>query len=188
MSQKVTAGVYKGVTTAELDTLAAETAASMTTNHPDYATVSGKQPGPAAGVGDKRNGSYVATLESSRVAPHARLFSRRRVLAPCCELEELTSRRPAAARSPYCSLEPAQEHDEIVFRDVRSTAAVEMFEPFSVGCDLIYPPRCSTKVLYEYTNERNGQWSPLVSKQTYDIVMKVSGSSPTGPRLRGSSV
>ena len=39
MAQKVTAGVYKGVTTSELDELAAETAASMTTNHPDYAVV-----------------------------------------------------------------------------------------------------------------------------------------------------
>ena len=39
VAQKVTAGVYKGVTTSELDELAAETAASMTTNHPDYAVV-----------------------------------------------------------------------------------------------------------------------------------------------------
>ncbi len=40
MAQKVTTGVYKGVTTSELDDLAAETAASMTATHPDYATVS----------------------------------------------------------------------------------------------------------------------------------------------------
>ena len=40
MAQKVTTGVYKGVTTAELDELAAETAASMTATHPDYALVS----------------------------------------------------------------------------------------------------------------------------------------------------
>jgi ribonucleoside-diphosphate reductase subunit M1 len=39
VSQKVTAGVYKGVTTSELDELAAETAASMTATHPDYALV-----------------------------------------------------------------------------------------------------------------------------------------------------
>ena len=30
-------GVYPGVTTAELDELAAETAAAMTSKHPDYA-------------------------------------------------------------------------------------------------------------------------------------------------------
>ena len=39
VAQKVTTGVYKGVTTSELDELAAETAASMTANHPDYAVV-----------------------------------------------------------------------------------------------------------------------------------------------------
>jgi ribonucleoside-diphosphate reductase subunit M1 len=31
--------VYKGVTTTELDELAAETAAAMTATHPDYAVV-----------------------------------------------------------------------------------------------------------------------------------------------------
>lgn len=40
MAQKVAAGVYKGVTTSELDELAAETAAAMTSTHPDYAIVS----------------------------------------------------------------------------------------------------------------------------------------------------
>lgn len=40
VAQKVCAGVYKGVTTSQLDELAAETAAAMTTNHPDYASVS----------------------------------------------------------------------------------------------------------------------------------------------------
>merc|ERR1719182_1049538 len=42
VSQKVTAGVYKGVTTSELDELAAETAASMTTTHPDYALLAAR--------------------------------------------------------------------------------------------------------------------------------------------------
>ncbi len=35
--QKVIEGLYDGVTTSELDNLAAETAASLTTKHPDYA-------------------------------------------------------------------------------------------------------------------------------------------------------
>ena len=39
VAQKVATGVYKGVTTSELDELAAETAASMTATHPDYAIV-----------------------------------------------------------------------------------------------------------------------------------------------------
>ena len=42
VSQKVCAGVYKGVTTSQLDELAAETAAAMTANHPDYASVSSR--------------------------------------------------------------------------------------------------------------------------------------------------
>lgn len=42
VTQKVISGVYNGVTTVELDTLAAETAASMTTKHPDYATLAAR--------------------------------------------------------------------------------------------------------------------------------------------------
>ena len=37
VSQKVIMGLYDGVTTVELDNLAAETAATMATIHPDYA-------------------------------------------------------------------------------------------------------------------------------------------------------
>ncbi|KAF2879429.1 hypothetical protein ILUMI_26742, partial [Ignelater luminosus] len=39
---KVIRGLYPGVTTVELDTLAAETAASMATDHPDYATLAAR--------------------------------------------------------------------------------------------------------------------------------------------------
>nr|XP_019704796.1 ribonucleoside-diphosphate reductase large subunit isoform X1 [Elaeis guineensis] len=42
VAQKVCAGVYKGVTTSQLDELAAETAAAMTTNHPDYALLAAR--------------------------------------------------------------------------------------------------------------------------------------------------
>ncbi|KAL4578035.1 hypothetical protein LXL04_014150 [Taraxacum kok-saghyz] len=42
VSQKVCAGVYKGVTTSQLDELAAETAAGMTANHPDYASLAAR--------------------------------------------------------------------------------------------------------------------------------------------------
>eukprot|EP01026_Neomeris_dumetosa_P058562 TRINITY_DN5457_c0_g1_i4.p1 TRINITY_DN5457_c0_g1~~TRINITY_DN5457_c0_g1_i4.p1 ORF type:complete len:823 (+),score=106.38 TRINITY_DN5457_c0_g1_i4:225-2693(+) len=42
VAQKVTQGVYKGVTTSELDELAAETAASLTTSHPDYAILAAR--------------------------------------------------------------------------------------------------------------------------------------------------
>ena len=39
---KVTQGIYDGISTIELDKLAAETAASMTTTHPDYAKLAGR--------------------------------------------------------------------------------------------------------------------------------------------------
>lgn len=39
---KVIRGLYPGVTTVELDTLAAETAACMATDHPDYATLAAR--------------------------------------------------------------------------------------------------------------------------------------------------
>ncbi|MFT6479662.1 MAG: ribonucleoside-diphosphate reductase alpha chain [Spirosomataceae bacterium] len=42
VAMKVVSGIYDGVKTAELDNLAAETAASMTTKHPDYATLAAR--------------------------------------------------------------------------------------------------------------------------------------------------
>lgn len=39
---KVISGFYPGVTTVELDNLAAETAATMTTKHPDYAILAAR--------------------------------------------------------------------------------------------------------------------------------------------------
>lgn len=42
VSKKVIDGLYDGVTTVELDKLAAETAASMTTTHPDYAKLAAR--------------------------------------------------------------------------------------------------------------------------------------------------
>jgi ribonucleoside-diphosphate reductase subunit M1 len=42
VTQKVVAGVYPGITTVELDNLAAETAAYLTTRHPDYAVLAAR--------------------------------------------------------------------------------------------------------------------------------------------------
>ncbi|KAH9947626.1 ribonucleotide reductase alpha subunit [Amylocystis lapponica] len=42
IAQKVIVGVYQGVTTVELDNLAAETAAYLTTKHPDYAILAAR--------------------------------------------------------------------------------------------------------------------------------------------------
>jgi len=42
ITQKVINGLYPGVSTVELDNLAAETAATMTTKHPDYALLAAR--------------------------------------------------------------------------------------------------------------------------------------------------
>ncbi len=42
VAMKVIEGIYEGVTTSELDSLAAEVAASMTTRHPDYAQLAAR--------------------------------------------------------------------------------------------------------------------------------------------------
>ncbi|KAI9260753.1 ribonucleotide reductase [Phascolomyces articulosus] len=42
IAQKVVTGMYQGITTVELDNLAAETAAYMTTTHPDYAILAAR--------------------------------------------------------------------------------------------------------------------------------------------------
>lgn len=42
ISQKVVQGVYPGVTTIELDELAAQTAASLATRHPDFSTLAAR--------------------------------------------------------------------------------------------------------------------------------------------------
>jgi len=42
ITQKVIKGVYSGVTTSELDILAAETAAYLTTEHPDYSVLAAR--------------------------------------------------------------------------------------------------------------------------------------------------
>lgn len=39
---RVISGLYSGVTTVELDNLAAETAATMTTKHPDYTVLAAR--------------------------------------------------------------------------------------------------------------------------------------------------
>jgi hypothetical protein len=42
VAQKVIQGIYHGVTTSELDELAAQTSAAMTTSHPDYSLLAGR--------------------------------------------------------------------------------------------------------------------------------------------------
>lgn len=88
ITQRVISGVYQGVTTIELDNLAAETAAYMTTIHPDYAIL------------------------AARIA--------------VSNLHKQTTKQ---------------------FSQV-------------------------SKELYDYINPRNGKHSPMISKETYDLIQK----------------
>lgn len=88
ITQKVISGVYQGVTTVELDNLAAETAAYMTVIHPDYAIL------------------------AARIA--------------VSNLHKQTKKQFSAV----------------------------------------------VKDLYEYVNPKNGKHSPMISQETYEIVMK----------------
>jgi hypothetical protein len=96
VAQKVTTGVYKGVTTSELDELAAETAASLTSQHPDYALVS------------ERTSPWVDRQQ------------------PMCDVDVLnmTCMPPLpsslAAGGTYRRVQPAQVHQEELLADVRS--------------------------------------------------------------------
>ena len=93
VAQKVTAGVYKGVTTTELDELAAETAASLTATHPDYALVS--------------------NIDSCITLTIHYLF------CPWISRIQLTSHSLlTAARCSHCCLQPSQEHPQVFQRDV----------------------------------------------------------------------
>jgi len=88
VAQKVTSGVYKGVTTSELDELASETAASMTSKHPDYSILAAR-----ISVSNLHKGTLKSFSETA-------------------------------------------------------------------------------KVLYNYKNEKTGEWSPLLSDEVYNIIIK----------------
>ena len=97
--------MYKGVTTSELDELAAETAASMTANHPDYAVV-GRLPAAAAW--------------SQRCTA---------ALCPLSRAAKLTLGPAGAAGGAGRGVQSAQEHAEVVQRDVRARPPVPAHPP-----------------------------------------------------------
>lgn len=69
VSQKVIQGVYKGVTTAELDELAAETAAHMTSEHPQYGELAARIAVSNLHKGTSKTFSQVAELLYNYVEP-----------------------------------------------------------------------------------------------------------------------
>ncbi|GAB5539264.1 MAG: ribonucleoside-diphosphate reductase subunit alpha [Salibacteraceae bacterium] len=70
ISMKVIEGIYDGVTTTVLDNLAAETAASMTTSHPDYALLASRIA--VSNLHKNTEKSFSATMEQmyNYVDPH----------------------------------------------------------------------------------------------------------------------
>ena len=62
ITQKVIQGVYDGVTTVELDNLAAETAAYQTTQHPDYARLAARIS--VANLHKMTNKSFSSTMDA----------------------------------------------------------------------------------------------------------------------------
>jgi hypothetical protein len=152
VAQKVTTGVYKGVTTSELDDLAAETAASMTATHPDYATVCPRLPDPSW----KQNHHH--EVQSPQVSAIIYVVSR-------------------AARGKDSGVKPAQKHHEVLQRDVRrhfkllrscALAPCQAFRKMK-GVHVL----SRIKVMYSHVNSKNGQQAPLIAEDVYDIVMRV---------------
>jgi len=62
VAMKVIEGIYEGVTTSELDNLAAETAASLTTKHPDYALLASRIA--VSNLHKNTNKSFSKTMEA----------------------------------------------------------------------------------------------------------------------------
>lgn len=106
MAQKVASGVYKGVTTSELDELAAETAASMTSKHPDYAQVRRTRPSPAlsGSVWHDKTSAFRGSTLSSRMLlfPNVRDADRPALTSPIPPPRS----SPPASRSPTCTRTP----------------------------------------------------------------------------------
>jgi len=136
VAQKVTAGVYKGVTTAELDELAAETAASMTATHPDYALVCFH----AAHLTPRMQWCSCIRRASALHAASLPAATITEIRSPPyfrgCRTSTCQTPRPdwirfiinavhscATAGGAHRSIKPAQEHAQVLQRDVRSSHA-----------------------------------------------------------------
>ncbi|KAJ4468011.1 ribonucleotide reductase [Lentinula lateritia] len=76
VTQKVVQGVYQGVTTVELDNLAAETAAYLTTRHPDYAILAARIAVSNLHKETKKNFSSVITDLYEYINPDAIIYNR----------------------------------------------------------------------------------------------------------------
>lgn len=117
VAQKVATGVYKGVTTTELDELAAETAASMTATHPDYAVVRFIRESIGFGAlrakNDKEGERKENDVEFLVFFAHAAAADDKKTTP---SLQKKHNAHPA--RCSHRRLQPAQEHAQVIQRDV----------------------------------------------------------------------
>ena len=106
MAQKVASGVYKGVTTSELDELAAETAASMTSKHPDYAQVRRTRPSPAFSgpVWHEKTSAFRGSTLSTQMLLFLNVRDADRPVLTSSILPLRSS--PPVSRSPTCTRTP----------------------------------------------------------------------------------
>ena len=113
VAQKVAVGVYKGVTTSELDELAAETSASMTATHPDYALVS--SPFMSLFLADPFVQTH-ADMYILAIVRDTSDFACAPFTATCLPYADLTiyASSCAAACGKNCRIQPSQEHTQII--------------------------------------------------------------------------
>lgn len=110
---KVIQGLYSGVTTVELDTLAAEIAATLTTKHPDYAIL--------------------------------------------------------AARIAVSNLH--KETKKVFSGELRCITRYMSMWPFTIYNELMLLFAEVMEDLYNYVNPLNSRHSPMIAKETLDIVL-----------------
>ena len=163
VAQKVTSGVYKGVTTSELDELAAETAASLTSTHPDYAVVS----------------LLCCALLCSALLCCALLCSALLCSALLCSALLCTAieQRPALPCRHACSWRPASPPPTCTRARSSRSRRRESNQKQHNYTQLHATPRAvfRVKVMYNHTNPKNGDAAPLLADDVYAFIVQVGG-------------
>lgn len=141
-------GVYEGVTTSELDELAAETAAAMTTTHPDYAIVSA----------------------TSLIGPLSRGAAWRDARDRGKEGSDTAILCPPPAGGPDRRVQPPQEHPQVLLGDVSPMICCASLWASPIPNSLPAAPR-SCKIMFSHMNPKNGEKAPLLADDVYEVIM-----------------
>ena len=154
VAQKVAVGVYKGVTTSELDELAAETAASMTSS-----TRTTLRCAPAALFArDSTPRACLRPRHDSRFSRRAPVVFANNTLFKRLGPTRLTPppRTTFAARRSHRRLQPPQEHQEVFLGDVRARTGVQV--PFSGDASREYSNSMSKRERFKYSKPEGLAW------------------------------